>query len=187
MKTKNIVAGIVIAFIVMIFMIFVTTNNRAISLEEQILSAESDVQVQEKRRNDLIYNLADCVKNYDSYEAKTLLQVVEARNLGKEAKIEGNISTYIAAIAEQYPDLKANENYKELMNELSMTENKISEVRITYNNQIRNYNKYVRRFPHKQILGIMGYSVVDYTYLTYSKEERTAVRNLFGDKENGNN
>lgn len=77
MKNKGtwIIVGIVVAFVLLIAGIFVTTNNRAISLEEQVLTADSDVQTQEKRRADLIYNLADCVKEYDKHEADTLLAV----------------------------------------------------------------------------------------------------------------
>ena len=71
-----IIVGIVAAFVLLIAGIFVTTNNRAISLEEQVLTADSDVQTQEKRRTDLIYNLADCVKEYDKHEADTLWQLL---------------------------------------------------------------------------------------------------------------
>ena len=129
MKNKGtwIIAGIVVAFVVLITGIFVTTNNRAISLEEQVLTADSDVQMQEKRRTDLVYNLVDCVKEYDKHEADTLLAVVDARNNGG-VDIE-NVTTSIAAVAEQYPELKSNENYKELMNELSTTENLIAQYR----------------------------------------------------------
>lgn len=181
MKNKGtwIIAGIVAAFVLLIAGIFVTTNNRAISLEEQVLTADSDVQTQEKRRADLIYNLADCVKEYDKHEADTLLAVVDARNNGG-VDIE-NVTTSIAAVAEQYPELKSNENYKELMNELATTENLIAQYRQSYNNEVRAYKKYVRKFPHKQILGMMGYEVINYSYLEYSTEDRQPVSNLFGE------
>jgi len=181
MKNKGtwIIVGIVAAFVLLIAGIFVTTNNRAISLEEQVLTADSDVQTQEKRRTDLICNLADCVKEYDKHEADTLLAVVDARNNGG-VDIE-NVTTSIAAVAEQYPELKSNENYKELMNELSTTENLIAQYRQSYNNEVRAYKKYVRKFPHKQILGMMGYEVINYSYLEYSTEDRQPVSNLFGE------
>ena len=67
------------------------------------------------------------------------------------------------------------------MNELSTTENMILQYRTSYNNEIRAYKKYVRKFPQKQILGIMGYEIIDYTYLTYSEEDRQPVKNLFGE------
>lgn len=183
MKNKKtlIIMAIVAAFILLLVGIFTSTNNRAISLEEQILAADSDVQTQEKRRTDLIYNLADCVKEYDKYEAETLIGVVEARGEnGSTTDIE-NVTTSIAALAEAYPELKSNENYKELMNELSATENMIQQYRTAYNNEVRAYNKFVRKFPNKQILSIMGYETINYSYLEYSEADRQPVSNLFGD------
>ena len=179
-KRTLIIIGIVVAVVLMIVGIFATTNNRAISLEEQILSADSDIQVQEKRRTDLIYNLVDCVKEYDKHEAETLLAVVEARKDGSDVDID-EITTQLSVVAEAYPELKSSNNYKELMNELAITENKIAEFRNSYNNQIRAYNKYVRKFPHKQILGMMGYEIIEYKYLKYSDNDRQSVTNLFGD------
>lgn len=179
-KRAWIIIGIVVAVLLMIVGIFATTNNRAISLEEQILSADSDIQVQEKRRTDLIYNLVDCVKEYDKHEAETLLAVVDARKDGGDVDIE-EVTTQISVVAEAYPELKSSDNYKELMNELAITENKIAEYRNSYNNQIRAYNKYVRKFPHKQILGMMGYEIIEYKYLEYSDSDRQSVTNLFGD------
>lgn len=91
------------------------------------------------------------------------------------------MTTSIAAVAEAYPELKSNENYKELMNELSTTENMILQYRTAYNNEVRAYKKYVRKFPHKQILGAMGYEVINYDYLEYNEEDRQPVSNLFGE------
>ena len=179
-KRTLIIIGIVVAVVLMIVGIFATTNNRAISLEEQILAADSDIQVQEKRRTDLIYNLVDCVKEYDKHEADTLLAVVEARKDGSDVDID-EVTTQISVVAEAYPELKSSDNYKELMNELAITENKIAEYRNSYNNQIRAYNKYVRKFPHKQILSLIGYETVEYQYLQYSEEDKKPVTNLFGD------
>ena len=179
-KRTLIIIGIVVAVVLMIVGIFATTNNRAISLEEQILAADSDIQVQEKRRTDLIYNLVDCVKEYDKHEADTLLAVVEARKDGSDVDID-EVTTQISVVAEAYPELKSSDNYKELMNELAITENKIAEYRNSYNNQIRAYNKYVRKFPHKQILSLMGYETVEYQYLQYSEDDKKPVTNLFGD------
>ena len=180
MKKTLIIIGIAVAVILLGVGVFTSTNNRAISLEEQILSADSNIQTQEKRRTDLIYNLADCVMQYDKHEAETLLSVVDARNNGGSADIE-NVTTSIAAVAEAYPELKSNENYKELMNELSITENMIAEYRNAYNNEVRAYNKYVRKFPNKQILSFMVYEVIGYTYLQYDEADRQPVSNLFGE------
>ena len=172
-KSVLIILGVVMALVVLIIGILTGTNNRAVSLEEQIFSSDADIQVQEKRRNDLIYNLADCVKQYDKHEAETLMNVVNARG-----SVE---STSIAAIAESYPELKSDENYRELMNELATTENMILQHRTAYNNAVRAYNKYVRKFPNKQILSLMGYEVINYTYLEYGESDRGPIQNLFGE------
>ena len=81
---------------------------------------------------------------------------------------------------EAYPELKSNENYKELMNELSITENLIAEYRENYNKQIKEYNRYVRKFPTRFFLNILGYETQQYQYLDYGAPV-DAPQNLFGD------
>ncbi len=153
------------------------SQNKAIALEEQVNTAQSDVKVQEKRRVDLVYNLADCVKQYDKHEADTLQNIVSGRD--SKGDIE-NVTTAISAVSEAYPELKSNENYKQLMNELSTTENLISQYRSNYNNQIKDYNRYVRKFPTRQFLSITGYETQEYKYLDYNAQ-LDAPQNLFGD------
>lgn len=179
MKKVLISVGIVIALIILNVAIFAGTNNRAISLEEQVYKADSDIHIQEKRRTDLILNLVDCVKEYDKHEAEVIQAAVEARTADQTEA--DNVTTMIQAVAEAYPELKSSENYKELMNELSIAENMIAEHRSTYNSQIRAYNKYVRKFPHKQILSVMGYEPIEFNYLEYSEAETQSISNLFGD------
>lgn len=169
--------GILLTGVMCVFA-FNGVQNKAINLEEQIKVSNSDIEVQEKRRVDLVYNLVDTVKQYDKHEADTLKAVVEGRS--KQGNIE-NVDTLISAVSEAYPQLKSNENYKQLMTELSVTENMIAEHRSTYNTQIKDYNRYVRKFPNKQILSIMGYEPVKYTYLEFNAPS-TAPQNLFGDK-----
>lgn len=152
-------------------------QNKAFSLEENVASALSDIEIQEKRRVDLVYNLADCVMQYDKHEAETLIAITEAR--GGAGDIE-NATTAIAAVAEAYPELKSNENYNELMNELSMTENLIAEHRSNYNKQAKAYNRYIRKFPTRVFLDILGYEVMDYGYLEYNAPS-DAPQNLFGE------
>lgn len=152
------------------------SQNKAIALEEQVNTAQSDVQVQEKRRVDLVYNLADCVKQYDKHEAETLQNIVDGR--GSKGDIE-NVTTAISAVSEAYPELKSNENYKQLMNELSTTENLISQYRSNYNKQIKDYNRYVRKFPTRQFLSLTGYEIQEYKYLDYDAPA-TAPQDLFG-------
>lgn len=150
-------------------------QNKAYILEEQVNTADSDIKVQEKRRVDLLYNLVDCVKEYDKHEAETLKSVVEAR--GSTGDIS-EVTTAITAVSEAYPELKSNENYKELMNELSMTENMISEYRSNYNTTVKEYNRYIRQFPTRMFLDILGYESKDYSYLDYDAPV-DAPQNLF--------
>lgn len=152
-------------------------QNKAIALEEQVSTADADIKVQEKRRIDLVYNLVDCVKQYDKHEADTLTAIVEKR--GSTGDIE-DVTTAITAVSEAYPELKSNENYKELMNELSITENLIAEYRSNYNKQIKEYKRYVRKFPARVFLDLLGYEVQSYTYLDYDAPS-DAPQNLFGD------
>lgn len=150
-------------------------QNKAYILEEQVNTADSDIKVQEKRRVDLLYNLVDCVKEYDKHEADTLKSVVEAR--GSTGDIS-EVTTAITAVSEAYPELKSNENYKELMNELSMTENMISEHRSNYNVAVKEYNRYIRQFPTRMFLDILGYEAMEYSYLDYDAPV-DAPQNLF--------
>ena len=89
-----------------------------------------------------------------------------------------NVTTAITAVSEAYPELKSNENYKELMNELSITENLIAEYRSNYNRQIKEYNRYVRKFPTRIFLDILGYEIQEYSYLDYDAPV-DAPQNLF--------
>lgn len=166
--------GIISVVLMVVFMIQ-GVQNTAISLEEQVNIASSDIKVQEKRRVDLIYNLVDTVKNYDKHEAETLKAVVEGRS--SKGDIE-DVNTLISAVTEAYPELKSNENYKQLMTELSMTENLIAEYRSNYNKQVKEYNRYTRKFPNSTFLDMLGYEVQGYTYLEYNAPE-TAPQNLF--------
>ena len=167
-------AGVIAVILLCVFGIQ-SSQNKAFTLEEQVNTAQSDIKVQEKRRVDLVYNLADCVKQYDKHEAETLTAIVEGR--GSTGDIE-NVTTAITAVSEAYPELKSNENYKQLMNELSMTENLIAEYRSNYNKQIKVYNRYIRKFPTRIFLDWLGYEVQEYTYLDYDAPE-TAPQNLF--------
>lgn len=152
-------------------------QNKAFSLEEQVNTAMSDIKVQEKRRVDLVYNLADCVMQYDKHEAETLKAVVDGR--GSAGDIE-NVTTAITAVSEAYPELKSNENYKELMNELSMTENLIAEYRSNYNKQVKTYKRYVRKFPTRLFLDMCGYEAPEFDYLDYNAPV-DAPQDLFGE------
>jgi LemA protein len=121
--------------------------------------------------------MADCVMQYSEHEAETLKAIVEGRS--STGDIE-SVTTTIAAVSEAYPELKSDALYKELMNELSMTENLIAEYRSNYNKQVKAYNRYVRKFPTRVFLDILGYEVMEYGYLEYDAPS-DAPQNLFGE------
>jgi LemA protein len=154
-------------------------ENRAISHEEAIENSAGNIRAEEKRRFDLIPNLVDCVKQYDEHEYNTLKDVVAARSAqGQTANVD-EVKAMIAAVAEAYPDLKSQKNYQELMNELAITENKISEMRRFYNRNVTDYKRYIRQFPSKQILNLRGYEFKDYERLEFENTSVDAPKNLF--------
>lgn len=177
MKKILIGLGIILGIILMIVGMFVGINNTAINLEEQIKESKSGINIQEKRREDLIYNLVDTVESYNKYEQNTMTKITEARTKANNGNVE-EAEILINAVAEQYPELKSNENYKTLMTELAVTENLIAEHRNNYNIQVKQYNKHIKTFPNSIILNMMGYEKLDNTYLEYKASE-DAPKNLF--------
>lgn len=179
MKTfKGILIGIfgVVAIIIAVIFGVQSNQNKAFGLEEAVESARSDISLQEKRRADLVYNLADAVKEYDKHEYDTLVAIVDGRNTGETDT--QNAYTVISAVAEQYPDLKSSDNYKQLMTELATTENLIAEYRSNYNKRVKDYNRYIRKFPTRVFLDWLGYEKQDYSYLNFDVSE-DAPQDLF--------
>jgi len=176
-KTLLVIGAFVAVFLIGIFMVM-GVENKAISYEESIENTAGNIRVEEKRRFDLIPNLVDCVKQYDLHEYNTLKDVIAARSGGGATDVE-EIKTMINAVVERYPDLKSQSNYRELMNELAITENKIAEMRKFYNRNVTEYKRYVRQFPSKQILDMRGYEVKDYERLEFEHSSVDAPTNLF--------
>lgn len=166
-KLKLILIIVVIVVCVVIAALFLIHNaeNTAVGMEERINAAKSEINVQEKRRADLIPNLVECVKAYDKHEYETLLAIVKERGTTDTAVSE--VQTMIAAVAEAYPELSSSENYRQLMSELAITENLIANYRNAYNERVKEYNSYVRRFPHGFFFSLTGYEVKQYEYLSY--------------------
>ena len=176
-KLSAIILGSVLAVILMCVTGVQWSQNRAISLEEAVYTAESDIKVQEKRRVDLVYNLSDCVKQYDEHESEALTGLADGMSKGNNVE---DVSTAIAAVTYAYPELKSNENYKQLMNELSITENMIAQYRENYNKSVTSYNRYVRKFPARIFLNWTGYKVLEFERLDYQAPV-DAPQNLFGE------
>lgn len=166
-KLPLIILAAVLAIVLMFVFAFQGVQNRAIGLEEQITTAQSEIKIQEKRRADLIPNLVDCVQAYDEHEYNTLKDVIAQRGTNTDAAA-AEIKTMINAVAEQYPALQSNENYKQLMTELATTENLIAQTRTNYNAWVSQYNTYVRKFPNAGILSMLGYERLTFEKLNYN-------------------
>lgn len=134
--------------------------NRIQTLDEQVNAFKSQIQVQLQRRADLVPNLVETVKGYAQHEEAIFTSVAEARSrlggaiqsgsLGQMAEANQGLTSALGrliAIAENYPQLKANENFRMLQDQLEGTENRIATAREDYNNAVRTYNAYIRQFP----------------------------------------
>ena len=176
-KLPLIILAVIVAIVLVFVFSFHGVQNTAISYEEQITTAQSEIKIQEKRRADLIPNLVDCVKSYNEHEYNTLMKVIEARGTSSDAAVQ-EIQTMVAAVAEAYPELQSSSNYRELMNELSITENLIANVRSNYNTWVSKYNTHCKKFPNKSILNMLGYEVAEYKKLDFDVSS-DAPTNLF--------
>ena len=152
---------------------FVGAYNRLISLKNQVFNAWKQIDVQLKRRYDLIPNLVETVKGYAAHERGTLDAVVQARNsavaaagkgAGTRAQAENALTQTLGrlfALAEAYPNLKANENFMSLQGELSGTEDKIAYARQFYNSAVQTYNTSTQSIPTNIIAGVGGFRARD--------------------------
>jgi LemA protein len=163
---------IALGVLVLIGLFVVVVYNRLVGIRNQVENAWKQIDVQLKRRHDLIPNLVEVVKDYMSFEQETLQQVIKARNSAVQAATpteamaaEGILSgalNRLLAVVEAYPDLKANQNVARLMEELSGTENKISFARQFYNDSVNSLNDSVQSFPSNFIAGMFGFKMGTY-------------------------
>ena len=165
---------VILGIIVVLALILVGLYNGLVRLRNQVKNAWAQIDVQLKRRYDLIPNLVETVKGYAKHEREVFENVTKARNMaqqvsssapGVRAQAEGELSTVLSrllAVAEAYPDLKANQNYLALQEELTSTENKISFARQFYNDSVLNYNNTTQVFPSKIIAGMFGFTMNEY-------------------------
>ena len=159
----------IIVIVLVVLLLFVAgLYNRFIKLRTRVREAWADIDVQLKRRYDLIPNLIETVKGYADHEKQTLQNVTEARTqamnaegASEKAEAENMLSGALKslfAVSESYPDLKANENFLELQRELTDTENKIQSARRFYNTNVRDMNISVESFPSNIIAGIFKFT-----------------------------
>src|SRR3989338_8491496 len=156
-----IIVAVLLGLIVLLVLCVIGIFNSLVALKNQVKNAWSQIDVQLKRRHDLIPNLIETVKGYAQHERQTLEKIVQARTqainsqgVAEKAKAEGELTSVLTkffALAENYPDLKANQNFLSLQEELSSTENKIAFSRQNYNDQVLFYNNKIQMFPSNLI------------------------------------
>lgn len=175
---------IVLGLILLVAVYFWSLYNGLVSLKTNIEEAWSQIDVQLKRRTDLIPNLVETIKGYAKHEKTVFAEVTKARSAmmgarSMDAKAGASDAMTQAlgkliAVAEAYPELKANENFVQLQKELSDTEDKIAYSRQYYNTIIRDYNEKIRTFPNTLFNESMGFSEKE--YFLASEEERKSVK-----------
>ncbi len=161
------IIGIIIGVIVLLALFFISTYNGLVRLRNMVKDQWAQIDVLLKRRADLIPNLVETVKGYAKHESGTLEAVINARNKAvsattteDEMKANGELSgalNRLFALAENYPDLKANQNFMDLQNNLKETEDKISYARQFYNDAVLKYKNKLEVFPSNIVAGMFGF------------------------------
>lgn len=177
---------IIAVVIVIVLIVFIASYNRFVVLRNRIDNAWSQIDVQLKRRNDLIPNLIETVKGYAKHEKKVFEEVTKARtaamsatSMKDKAKANNMLSSTLKslfAVAENYPTLKANENFMMLQEELSGTESKIAYSRQFYNDSVLSYNNGIQLFPGNIIAGMFVFKQKDFFKAEESEKAPVKVK-----------
>jgi LemA protein len=194
MKKWLIPVIIIVALIFVVGAWFASVNNRLAPMEETVEAQWANVESAYQRRADLIPNIVNTAKGYAEFEQETLTQVIEARSkatavnidptnitpeqLEQFQAVQGNLSSALSrllAVFERYPDLKANENFKELINELERTENRINVERNRFNETARAFNSEIRQFPTSFAAGILDFERKAYYEAEAGSEQAPVV------------
>jgi LemA protein len=187
--------GLIVLVIIGTFMWGTRTYNRMVTLQEGITGQWGNVQTQYQRRADLIPNFVNTVKGAANFEQQTLTNVIEARakatqvtidptkmtpeNMKQFQAAQGQLSSALSrlmAVVEQYPDLKATQNYRDLQVTLEGTENRIAVERRNFNDMAKVYNAYIRRFPQNIIAGMFGFAAKPYFEAAEGAEKAPEVK-----------
>jgi len=177
---------VVIALVVLLALYVIVTYNGLVSLRNRIENAWAQIDVQLTRRYDLIPNLVETVKGYAAHERETLDAVIQARNAGMAAQsphdkaaaenqITGALKS-LFALSEAYPDLKANQNFAQLQEELTGTEGRIAYARQFYNDTVYRYNTKIQSFPGNVLAGIFRFQEREYFQADDESRVPTQVR-----------
>lgn len=195
MKKSVIILLAILAVVAIIVMSCISTYNGLVTMDENVSGQWANVETQYQRRADLIPNLVNTVKGYASHEKETLEGVVEARSQATQIKVDANdltpqkLAEYqkaqgavtsalgkLLAITENYPDLKANQNFLELQAQLEGTENRINVARKNFNDAAQAYNTTIRRFPKSIFAGMFGFDKRAYFEAAEGAEKAPEVK-----------
>ncbi|MGR6903743.1 LemA family protein [Lysinibacillus sp. BSL11] len=164
--------GIIVIILVVIALLFIPKYNSLVTAEENVDSKWAQVENQLQRRYDLIPNLVESVKGYANHEQEVIANITEARaQMGsasspKEQAVANDALTgalsRLLVVVENYPNLKADANFRQLMDELAGTENRLAVAREDYNNEVQQFNKHVKRFPGNLMAGMFGFEQKEY-------------------------
>ena len=180
-NNSNVAVIVTFAIIIAVIAFFIGSYNHLQSMDENVDSSWAQVENQLQRRYDLIPNLAAVVKSYSEYEAQTLTDIVAMRTSGTvegEKKADEAYTTYVNALTENYPELKADTEYQSLMTELAGTENRIAVARRDYNNAVQTLNGAIRRFPGSPIASMSGVEKREYFEVSTAAQENVDVSKL---------
>jgi len=171
---------IILALVVVAVAFIIAVYNSLISLKNKTQEAWADIDVQLKRRYDLIPNLVETVKGYAKHEKGTFEKVTEYRSAamkatepGEKAKADNMLTETLKslfAVAENYPDLKANQNFLDLQGQLSQIEETIQQSRRYYNGNVRDFNIKIETFPNNVFAGMLGFKKFDFFEVAEAKE-----------------
>ena len=177
---------ILLIVVVLIFLFFVSTYNSLVQLRNKVKDQFSQIDVQLKKRADLIPNLVETVKGYAKHEKGTLEDVIKARNTylsagspDEKMKSSGELTQAINklfALAESYPDLKANENFLDLQKQLKEVEDKISYARQFYNDTVLMYNNKIEMFPSNFIASLFHFKKENFFEATEDERKNVEVK-----------
>ncbi|WP_125763529.1 LemA family protein [Companilactobacillus hulinensis] len=177
---------IIVVVVILLAFIYAGLYNGLVKYRNRAREFSSQIDVQLKRRTDLIPNLVETVKGYATHEKETLSKVVELRNNVTNAdslqdKVDADnqltgVLRQVFALAENYPDLKANQEFGKLMEELSNTENKVAYARQAYNSQVQAYDTAIQTFPRNIIAKIHGFKEMEFLQIPEAEKEAPKVK-----------
>ena len=186
MKKSNMGLIIVIAIVILIGIIIMSSYNGIVSLSEDVDSKYATIDTYLQRRADLIPNLVSTVKGYTQHEEKIINSITEAREkmtsaktVTEKAEANDELTTALnnlMVVVENYPDLKASQNFIQLSDELAGTENRIATARKDYNDAVQKYNAKIKKFPTKMIAGMFNFDVKDYFQASEGSKEVPSVQ-----------